>query len=60
VAPRQSISATVEAGTVSDMARLDLGHEWMWLYPQDDGTVRVEFEDKGITPGVTATGGESR
>lgn len=45
-AVRDSFKATVESGTVTDSARLDLGHGNMWLYPNDDGTVTVEFEDK--------------
>lgn len=47
MAVRQRWTATVECGSVGpDMARLDLGDMHLWLYPNDDGTVLVETEEK--------------
>jgi hypothetical protein len=47
---RQVYEGTVEAGSVSGMARLDLGDVHMWLYPDetDPKKVRVEVEEKSI------------
>ncbi|HEX2244454.1 MAG TPA: hypothetical protein VHK27_14630 [Gammaproteobacteria bacterium] len=46
---RQTYIGTVESGRVSGPARLDLGEVYLWLYPDADGKVIVEFEDKPIS-----------
>lgn len=43
---REVYTATVEAGMCEEFARLDLAEVHLWLYPQEDGTVRVETEEK--------------
>lgn len=43
---RIAYDAAVEAGAVTDFARLDLGDVYLWLYPLENGRVRVETEDK--------------
>ena len=43
---RETYTATVESGECKEFARLDLGEVHLWLYPQPDGTVTVETEEK--------------
>ena len=42
----ETYTATVESGECKEFARLDLGEIHLWLYPNDDGTVTVETEEK--------------
>lgn len=43
---RERYIATVKAGECKEFARLDLGEIHLWLYPQEDGSVVVETEEK--------------
>lgn len=45
---RQVLHGLVEAGSayLDPMARLDMGDRHMWLYPEGERGIRVEFEDK--------------
>ena len=53
---RQTYLGRIESGTVTDTARLDLGDAHLWLYPQEDGTVRVEIEEKSLAEMLAGQG----